>query len=111
MSVMLAFFDRLDCCGGPRPNDSISLLHLTDILAATPYFKPLISIRNTFPKDTIRPKQELNHSCRQSAAKAQLPEDTANPVPNRPIVQYQSPSVHFPRVSITNCRPSLHNSC
>ena len=56
MLIMLAFFDELDCFGGPRPNDSIPLLHLMDVLAATTYFNRLPSIRNTFPKDTIHHK-------------------------------------------------------
>ena len=110
MSIMLAFFDELDCFDGPRPNDSILLLYLVDMLAATSHFKPFLSIRNTFPRDTIRPKLELKHNCLLSAAKAQLPEYTTNPVPNRPIIQYQSPRVPFPRVPITNCRPSLYGS-
>ena len=93
---MLSFFDRLDCFGGPRPNDSILLLYLVDMLAATSHFKPLPSIRITFTKDTIRPTTGIEARLSQRAAKAQLPEYTTNPVPNCPIVQYQSPSVHFP---------------
>ena len=54
MSIMLAFFDERDCFGGPRPNDSIPLLYLVDVLAVTSYFYFLPSIRNT--RDTIRPK-------------------------------------------------------
>ena len=108
---MLAFFDELDCFGGSRPNDWIPLLYLVDILAATSCFIPFISIWNRFPKDTIRPKLEFEHNCLQSSAKAQLSKYTTNPVPNRPIVQCQSPSVHFPRVPITTCRPRLHSSC
>ena len=64
-----------------------------------------------FPRIQFVPKLELKHTCLQSAAKAQLPEYTPNPVPNCPIVQYQSPSVHFPRVPISNCRPSLRSYC
>ena len=64
MSVMFATFDEPDCFGGPRPNDSIPLHYLVDVLAATSYVNLLPSIRNTFPEDTIRHKTEI---------KAQLP--------------------------------------
>ena len=70
MSNMLAFFDGLDCFRGPRPNDSIPLLYLVDILAAMSWFNPLLYIRNTFFKDIIRPKLDVKHNCLQSAARA-----------------------------------------
>ena len=80
MSIMLAFFDGFDRFDG----------HFR--------FKTLLSIRNTFTKDTIRPKTGIEAQLPQGAVKAQLPEYTPNPVPNRPIVQCQSPSVHFPEL-------------
>ena len=109
MSIMLAFFDELDCFDGSRANDLIPLLHLVDILATTSYFKPLISIRNTFPKDTIGPRLDLKHNCLQSAAKSQVPQCTPNPFPNCPKVQCQSQCT-LSRVPITIFRPSLHSS-
>ena len=64
-------------------------------------------LRIRFPKKQVVPKLELKHNCLQIAAKAHLPEYTTNPIPIRPIVQCQIPSVLF---TITNCRPSLHGS-
>ena len=69
MSIMLAFFDELDCFGGPRPNDTIPLLNLVDIRAAMSLFSPLLSISNMLPQDTIRPKTgieeaQLHPECR-----------------------------------------------
>ena len=56
-------------------------------------------LRIRFPRKQVVPKLELKHSCLQIAAKAQLPEYTTTPVSNCPIVQCQSPNVHFPESS------------
>ena len=56
-------------------------------------------LRIRFPRKQVVPKMELKHNCLQIAAKDQLPEYTTNPVSNCPIVQCQSPKVHFPESS------------